>query len=57
MLQKSVQVNRKILATPTVQCTLYAVKYNIHYTMYIIQCTLYNTVCTQHNAHCTVTAH
>ena len=32
MLQKSVQVNRKILATPTVQCTVY-----------IVQCTLLKT--------------
>ena len=27
MLQKSVQVNRKILATPTVQCTVYCTVY------------------------------
>ena len=30
MLQKSVQVNRKILATPTVHCTVYSVHYYVH---------------------------
>ena len=31
MLQKSVQVNRKILATPTVQCKVYSVHFIIIY--------------------------
>ena len=50
------QVNRKILATPTVQytlysihCTVYTVQYtlsSIHYTVYIVQYTLYSIHCT-----------
>ena len=37
MLQKNVQVNRKILATPTVQYALYKVQY----TLYTVQSTVY----------------
>ena len=42
MLQKSVQVNRKILATPTVHCTvskLFTLQYNLQCTVYTVHCT------------------
>ena len=35
MLQKSVQVNRKILATPSAQCTLYNVYYILLFILWL----------------------
>ena len=55
MLQKSVQVNLKILATPTVQSIMYAIqntKYTVQvHSMCAKQCTMYTVLSTQYNIH------